>query len=336
MTIEQRPGATAGAGDAPIAAFSLKLNNTDATAVATAVAIALNKLVGRSAAGFGEISPGTLLSVDASGNLNVTLTEGAIKATGNFLRYTTNGDGSINIILTDDSIVESVNTAYALPGVTISGVETLPAANTVPHGTSARLHQDNFVGAGACPWGAFVIADAVNNKWDPDGPQVLFSKNFGTVAAPTLTLTSAGKFTLDGTVGDPVIPGGLMSIGHRLKCMMNMIKTGTTTPIIRGYLGTDQSTHTNNSYIYNMTMAATANLHLPAQSSCDIISATKMFCSNRAQNGGIGVASSFIDSDATNSTVQIASAMKFSIGAPDLASDTLALHGFSLIWGPRV
>lgn len=257
-----------------------------------------------------------------------TVSEAAVIAAGNFLRAASNGAGGYNIIDNTNTVLKPASPVYKLPSITISGVTNIPAANTFPHGSVVRLHQDNLVGAGANVMGVRVKADAVNNIWRPDGPQVLFSNRFGTLATPTLSLTAAGKFDL-GAGGDPVFPAALLHANAKLVFRLDLKKVGTTTPTVRINFGTDLAARENNSIVYTQFISATANVEIPGRSETTFLSATTAICILRAALGGGGAAGSFLDA---STLLNVASAMKATIEASTLATDTVHLLGFQFVW----
>lgn len=271
----------------------------------------------------------TVLQFFGGGGGAATVTEAAVTAAGNFTRFASNGAGGYKMIDNANVEVKSASLVYKLPSITISGVSNLPAANTFPHRAVVYLHQDNLVGAGANPMGIAIQADAINNKWLPFGDQVLFWKNFGTLAAPTLSLTAAGKFDL-GAGGDPVIPAGLLNVDSRVRFLIRYRKTGTTAPTIRINFGTDQAARENNSIVYTQTVSATADIDPAPESLVTFITATTAICSNRAARGGGGAANSVIDAV---TLLNIASAMKATVEASSFpAADTVYLLSFGIVW----
>lgn len=262
------------------------------------------------------------------GNGAAAVTEAAILAAGNFARFVSNGAGGYVMKDNTNTIVKSISPVYKLPSISITGVSDLPAANTFSDGAVVRLHKDNLVGAGANPLGIWIQADAVNNLWRPLGSQNLFWKNFGTFAAPTLTLTAAGKFDL-GAGGDPVIPAPLLYLGGKLVFFWRWRKIGTTTPTLRINFGTDLAARENNSIVYVQQAAGTANLDVPGKSEVDFITATSARCSNRAVTGGSGGASSGIDA---STLLNVAAAMKTTYEAQILSGDTVQMLEFGIVW----
>lgn len=257
-----------------------------------------------------------------------TVDEAAVLAAGNFIRAADNGAGGYKFVDNANVEIKSASNVFKLPAFTITGVSNLPAANTFPHGTVVRLHQDCLVGAGSNPMGVEIWADSVNNIWRPHGPQTLFWNDYGLLASPTVSLTAAGKFDLGG-VGDPIIPAGLLNVGSRVRFFARLHKVGATAPVLRMYFGTDLTTRTNNSQIWAQTATTTTDLDIPPETLLTFISATTARSSNRATRGGSGAQGTVTDA---TTLLQIASAMKATIEASTLASDTVNLLSFGIVW----
>lgn len=180
----------------------------------------------------------------------------ALLKVDNFARFQSNGAGGYSLIDNTGSAVESAVNVYALSGKTISGVSTIPAASSVPIGTEALLHPDNLVGTGRNLAGIKVISDGTN--WRPSGVQTLFSEVFGTIASPTITRTTTGRFTIT----DPVIPGGLLYATSRIRIYMSFVTTNAAATTGVGsqiWIGTDLTTYTNNSKAMATSTSGTAN-----------------------------------------------------------------------------
>lgn len=205
------------------------------------------------------------LTDSAAGNILKALTWANLKA--NISTYLlglgyTRVDAQGNLIDGSNSIIDGINPVYALSSAPVSGVNTLPAANTVTDGNVIALHKDCLVGAGRNPAGILLKADVTNNLWRPANDRVLlFSKRFGTYAAPTLTMTSTSQASSSKfNVGvDPVIPANLFYTGATLVIEMNFRRNttlvGLGTVSLQCFLGTDATTQTNNSQVWQATIA---------------------------------------------------------------------------------
>lgn len=268
-----------------------------------------------------------VLQFFGGGGAAAALNEAAILAAGNFMRHADNGAGGYKMLNVAGQEIKAASQVFKLPGFTITGVNDLPAANTFPHGAVVRLHQDILVGAGSNALGVYVVADAVNNIWRPFGEQVLFAKTFGDLATPSSSLTAAGKFNLGGT--DPVIPAGLLHANAALRLIAKLRKVNATTPTVRANLGTDLAARENNSIVYQNQFTATTNINMDAEPSLTFVSATKLVSTRSAVRGGGGAAGTFLD---CSTLINIASAMKLTLEASTLASDTVDLLEFALIW----
>lgn len=263
-----------------------------------------------------------------AGAAGSTVTEAAVIAAGNFARFADNGAGGYKLIDNANVEVKAATNVFKLSAFTITGVSNLPAANTFPHGTVVRLHEDCLVGSGSNPMGVELWADATNNKWRPHGFQTLFNNDYGLIATPpTCSLAAAGKFDLGG-VGDPIIPAGLLNVGSKLRFALRMIKVGTTTPTCRINFGTDMATRTNNSQIWSQQATATADYHMTPEPLLHMVSATTGRTSNRAVRGG-GAAGTNTD---VTTLLNVAADMKATIEASTLSGDTVYLLGFSIVW----
>lgn len=236
-----------------------------------------------------------------------------------------NADGSYGLYTVSGLAIQSVAPVYALPGITISGVTTLPAANTFYTGSVVRLHPDNFVGTGVNPTGVFVVADALNNIWRPHGVQILWG-NTGTLASPLATLAAAAKFNI-GT--DPIIPGGLLRADSKLIFKAKYRKVGATAPVVRIDLGTDMTTPANNSIVYGQTVSGTANRDIFVWAEVDFETTTTAFTSNRSQIGAGGADGQFAD---ISTLLDTTANMKVMYEASTLAADTVNLISYSVEW----
>lgn len=255
------------------------------------------------------------------------VTEAAILAASAVVRIADAGGGTSKLIDTTNSTISSVSPVYKLSAFTITGVSNLPAANTFPHGAVVRLHQDCFVGAGYNPLGVMVQADVTNNIWRPFGPQILFQKNFGLYASPTCQLTAAGKFDL-GSGGDPVFPAGLFNVDSRIRFSLRFKKVGATAVTHRINLGTDLTTRSNNSLAYTQATSVTADMDVGPEVLVTFISATTATAVQRLPRSSVAAGATADISTLLN----IASAMKATIEASTLASDTSNLIAMSIIW----
>lgn len=254
---------------------------------------------------------------------------GAILQVDNFARFQSNGAGGYNLITNTGVILESTVNVYALPGKTISGVPTLPAASSLPLGTSVLLHPDNFVGTGAPTKGVRVITDTVN--WRADGPQTLFNDWSGTVASATWNRTTTGKFAL---AVDPKIPAGLLYAGASLRLRYSVINTmsaSTTGATTRAMLGTDLVTHSNNQNLITL-VGNTAN---NSTTNVDIIfhmtSTTSLKTPRGIVNNNSGSTSGWLDG---STNINTAADMMFSLEVTSMGTTAtnVALQGFALEW----
>jgi len=264
---------------------------------------------------------------------SATITEAAILDAGNFPRLADNGAGGYHMLDNLGSIIESVASVYALPGITISGVPTLPAANTVPTGTSVILHKDNFVGQGSTTVGVRVIADPTNNLWRPDGHQVLFSSQFGSVASPSLTLAAPGRYN----VGvDPKIPAGLFYAGARVRFstqFYSLNATATTGPTARIFIGDDLVTYTNNSTVFSSALAAANLAGAQTDTLLRFITGTTGVSSRAQIRGGGGGTGGITDVVDTNSNLVAANQMMVTYDLSAMGTATgLHLLDYQIIW----
>lgn len=236
-----------------------------------------------------------------------------------------NADDSYSLYTASGILIQAVAPVYAVAGITISGVDTLPAANTFYTGSVVRLHPDNFVGTGVNPIGVFVVADALNNIWRPYGVQRIWGAA-GNLASPLATLAAAAKFNI-GT--DPIIPGGLLRADSKLIFKMKYRKVGATAPVIRIDLGTDMTTPANNSIVYGQTVGGTTNRDIFVWAEVDFETTTTAFTSSRSQIGAGGADGQFADiSTLLNTTAN----MKVMYEASTLAADTVNLISYSVEW----
>ncbi len=273
-----------------------------------------------------------VLQFYGGGGASAAVNEAAILAAGNFMRHASNGAGGYKMLDKTNVEIKAASQTFKFPGFTISGVPNLPAANTFPHNSCVRIHQDCFVGAGSNSGGIFLCADAVNNKWRPFGPQEMFWKEFstlaGSVANPLNTLTAVGKWNL-GTGGDPVIPAGLLNSDSRVRLYLAYRKVGVTAPVVRANLGTDLAARENNSIVYVQTVSTTDNFDVHAESLISFFESTSARCSNRAARGGSGGGGGIIDA---STLINVASDMKLTIEASTVpASTSIHLLGYGLV-----
>lgn len=249
-----------------------------------------------------------------------------------YLRSVANPDGSYSIQLPDGSTLETVGAVYAWPGITISGVPTLPAANTMPPDTVVTLHKDNFVGFGVNPLGVKIEADPIANIWRPHGRQIIWSGFFGLRAAPTVSRLTAGRFDIG---VDPVIPAGLLNyINARLTFLEQLFSTNvaaTTGPSPAIYIGTDLATYTNNQTVVNNAINSANNV----TSRPDILfrreTATSGITTRNIPRGGVGSSGGLMD--VSGGTLNFASAQMITFGISAMGSATqVDMHGFEIIW----
>lgn len=246
------------------------------------------------------------------------VTVNQILKAGNFARFASNGSGGYNLIDNTNSIVESVASVYTLG--------TIPAANSVPVGTVVMLDGSSVLtGFGKNPV-IYVYSDGT--RWRPEGgKQVLYQGQYGTLASPTNSITSATTFNL-GTGGNPVIPAGLLAAGSRIQIECAFVKDGTTGPQMRIYLGTS-ATASSNSTPYAQGLAATADLHNRVVNDIFFATTTSALSTNKIVMGGGGTATAMSD---ITTNVNTASDMNVAFGASTLSADTVKLMFFRIIW----
>lgn len=241
-----------------------------------------------------------------------------------------NADGSYSLKLPDGSILYNVSSVYTLPGITITGVSNIPAANTVDNGSVVRLHKDVLAGAGSNPLGVSIINDAVNNIWQPVGDRArMFKKSFGSIAAPTLSLSAAAKFN----VGvDPVIPAGLLYAGSKFHILAKFQRHGThasLNPVVRAYLGTDAN-YINNTIVYQRAMANTDLQSQFASTEIDILTATTATATYDVIRSGAGSAGTFKD---VTANFNVGSNMYLTFGVSSIdATNSVDLLSFECWW----
>ncbi len=155
-------------------------------------------------------------------------TEAEVLSAGNFLRYDADND--------------PINAAGAKLNTVPSYTWALkPAAST---NTDKWIYITD-VGMEKALW------KSNGTRWIPQGRVLeLFRGNWGSVASPTLTRTTVGKYNI-GT--DPVLPAGFLQLGDELEVYGLIRKTGTVgTNTFRLHLGTS-ATPTSNSLLYGVT-----------------------------------------------------------------------------------
>ncbi len=250
------------------------------------------------------------------------------------VRAALNPDGSHRLTLANGDTLQSVAPVYALPGITISGVATLPNANTFQNGAVVMLHKDNFVGAGANPCGIEIKADALNNVWRPRGPQRIWSSDaLGTRALPTVSMTTTGRF---GIGIDPILPAGLICYnGAKLRFSQlyftaNAAATTGATPTV--YIGTDLVTYTNNKTILDNASAASNNLSYGPETLLTRVSATAALSTRSLPRGSLGVGNSVIQ-DVSGGLLNYDSAQMISYALAAMGSATkVDMLGFEIVW----
>jgi len=245
------------------------------------------------------------LTDSAAGNILKALTWANLKA--NISTYLlglgyTRVDAQGNLIDGSNSIIDGINPVYALSSAPVSGVNTLPAANTVTDGNVIALHKDCLVGAGRNPAGILLKADVTNNLWRPANDRVLlFSKRFGTYAAPTLTMTSTSQASSSKfNVGvDPVIPANLFYTGATLVIEMNFRRNttlvGLGTVTLQCFLGTDATTQTNNSQVWQASIADSDDRDIFPAPEIVFNSATSITSTRNLSKGEGGISIACID-----------------------------------------
>lgn len=175
-----------------------------------------------------------------------------------YVRVNASGD----LIDGSNNAIDGINPIYALSSAPVSGITTLPAANTMNEGVVVALHKDCLVGAGRNPAGILLKADVTNNLWRPANDRVLlFSKRFGTITTPTLTMNNTTQATSSKfNVGtDPKIPANLLYAGSTLVIEMNFRRNSTLpglgTVTLQCYMGTNAATETANSLVWQQNVA---------------------------------------------------------------------------------
>lgn len=257
----------------------------------------------------------------------------AILAAGNFARFVDDGSGGYDLADQNDTIVNGVVTTYALASHPVSGVPTLPAANTFETGTEVRIHQDCFTGTGKNALGAFCKADAANNKWIPSNNAQRLFANMGTTAAPLASLSAPGRFDIP---DDPQIPAGLINgLGGQLRLVMQYRKIGTSATLAQGQirLGTDlvEANYANNAIAYQLSsISATTNFDLNSDTLVTFQDSTHATTNRNTTRGGGGTASLW---SAITTNLDTTDDMAISFAMSILTSpDTADLIGYEIWW----
>jgi hypothetical protein len=178
-----------------------------------------------------------------------------------------------------------------------------------------------------------VIADPTNNLWRPDGPQVLFSSQFGSVASPSLTLAAPGRYN----VGvDPKIPAGLFYAGARVRFstqFYSLNATATTGPTARIFIGDDLVTYTNNSTVFSSSLAAANLAGAQTDTLLRFITGTTGVSSRAQIRGGGGGTGGITDVVDTNSNLVAANQMMVTYDISAMGTATgLHLLDYQIIW----
>ena len=258
-----------------------------------------------------------------------TVTEANILLAGNFARFVSNGGGGYDLMDNAGNKIKSVSNVFRLSQFTgIAGVTDLPAASTFPHGAVVRLHESCLVGAGANPLGLMMQADATSGaaKWRAYGRQRLFHKTFGSLAAPTCSLTAAADFAIGAT---PEIPANLLSSDSRLSFHIKYRKYNATQPTVDMWLGTSL-TRNANSKIYTHTITTALLNDNIAKTEVDFLTSTTARSAGKAPTGGTGAASGFLD---CTTALNIATKMYFYVNAYNFTTaDQVDLLEMAIYW----
>lgn len=246
-------------------------------------------------------------------------------------------DSNGNMLDGSNNIVDGINPVYALASAPVSGITELPAANAMTNGSVIALHKDCLVGAGANTLGVLLRPDTANNVFRfACDRALLYSKRFGTVAAPTLTMTNTTQATSPKfNIGTDIkIPGGLLYSGCRLMISMNFRRNvslvGLGVVVVRGYIGTDAATQTNNSVFHEISMTDADNRDVFPSPEISFLSATTAISTNNISRGEAGTATAFKD---LSTLLQVASDMTISWGVVTSldANNTIDFLGYD-VW----
>jgi hypothetical protein len=161
------------------------------------------------------------------------------------------------------------------------------------------------------------------------GSILLYNKNFGTLASPTLTIstgiTAATKFNV-GT--DPKIPANLQGADSKIRVKARFKKSGANATIVPSiYLGTSASS--SDSLICAATVAASDNVTTLSAPTVDVITTTAIITTYTGTEGGNGGVGAHAD---RSTNINFASDMYVTVyaGAKN-TNDTLSLMSLS-VW----
>lgn len=167
----------------------------------------------------------------------------------------------------------------------------------------------------------------------PISPVLLFSEIYGTVAAPALTLSAAGSYTLPNV---PTFPAnlfyGVASGGSALQVISRNIRTGTAGTLSHTlYLGT-AGNNTDSAIVSAAAATTAANGHLTNAPNVTFISPSAIISSGTSIAGGNGSAAPYLDK---STKINTAAPMFISAYANPLntpTQDTASLLSLEVWW----
>ncbi len=232
--------------------------------------------------------------------------EAEVLVAGDFVRYDADGD-PIDILGAKLNVVPSYT--WALKPAAASNADKWIYITDV--GQEKNLWKSN------------------GTRWIPQNRQLdLFRGSWGTVATPSLSRTTVGKFNI-GT--DPVLPAGFLQVGDTLEAQVVIRVSGATagSDIFRIHLGTS-ATPTSNSLFYGVTPAAADDHGVIGEPIAFVTSSTTYTTTSRLTKGGQGTVGLIEDQ---TTLFDIASAMTFTANLTANASgEAMNLHYLRIIY----
>ncbi len=295
---------------------TVKVNNTTTPATGNAVDMLL--------------PPGTILYSDATGLLRPGVLGDKFSQSG----------ADINVLPPS-----SAEVLGAAAFVLVDGDPTNEAGtklNTVPAYTWATIP---LASANADKWiyvtdlfGRKCLLYSNGTRWlpSPNGGEIdIFRGNWGTMASPTLSRTTVGKYNI-GT--DPVIPAGLLAVGDEIELLLLINAHGTAagSDVVRVHLGTN-GTPTSNSLLYGITPAVTVNNQNGfGNPVATVVDATHYITTSRLVKGGLAGAAQvgLIEDQTTNFNIASAMTMTVNLTTND-SGEAMDVMSFRAIWRPK-
>lgn len=211
---------------------------------------------------------------------------------------------------------------------------TIPAANSMPSGTTVRVDPSSFGGTYKSPLGILMVTDGT--VWRPKGGAQLMARGASSLASPIATVTGTGSDVLFPITTQFSLPAGLLSytgIGIRVRAVFQKTGADAAASTFRIKLGKNNSSGTSDivaSIATNAVALDGAKLNQTARVTTLGANTVAVFTTDTLQDNGRGTSlivdrNTYLDTTTANYVLFTASGVSGATHA--LISFTIELVG---------